>query len=204
MILVGDIGGTKVNLALFDHNAGRLSLARECSFSSQNYSSLESILGEFFSGGKTALDRACFGVAGPVDNGKCRATNLEWVVEAETLKHFLGIDAVWVINDLAAMACATPFLQMSEVEVLQKGEADISGRKAVIAAGTGLGQAFLIPESTGRWLILDSEGGHGDFPFHNEGESELYRFLRRQYGRVSIERVLSGKGLVQIYQFLKE
>ena len=205
MILVGDIGGAKVSLALFVHQNGRLSLERQRKYASQDYPGLEAVLRDFFSGGLPALDSACFGVAGPVENGYCQATNLEWTVAADELKKFLGIDAVWLINDLAAMACATPFLRTSEVEVIQAGTATgVTGRVAVIAAGTGLGQALLIPENAGRYRVLDSEGGHCDFPFLGEREAGLYQFLRRLYGRVSIERVLSGKGLAQIYLFLKE
>jgi glucokinase len=204
MILAGDIGGTTVSLALFDHKEGNLDLKRKESFISKNYSEFESILQEFFEGRNISLEKACFGVAGPIEKDRCEVTNLEWVVDLKALKKFLGIESIWLINDLAAMAYSTPFLQDAEIEVLQVGENVNSGRVAVIAAGTGLGQAFLIPESSGRYLVIDSEGGHCDFPFHDEMEKGLYQFLKGQYGRVSIERVLSGEGLTQIYQFLNK
>lgn len=204
MILAGDIGGTKINLALFDYNNGQLTLKRDSGFKSENFPGLEAVLDEFFSGEIPAVDRACFGIAGPVENRQCRATNFPWVVEEEALKKYLGTQDVWLINDLSAMACATPFLRESEVEVLQEGNPDPAGRVAVIAAGTGLGQAFLIPESSGRYRALDSEGGHCDFPFMDGLESDLHLFLKRHYGRVSIERTLSGEGLRQIYRFVSQ
>jgi len=202
MILVGDIGGTSIKLGLFNYESGHLKLSRECSFKSQDYSGLKHILLEFFDNSPISLKQACFGVAGPVDNGKCTVTNLQWVVEIEDLQEILGIDKVWLINDLAAMACGIPFLQDSEIEVLQQGKVDNSGRVALIAAGTGLGQAFLIPENSGHYKVIDSEGGHCDFPFNDGIERDLFLFLQNQYGRVSIERVLSGSGLSQIYRFL--
>ena len=204
MILAGDIGGTSVKLALFNYDSGCLNLDRECIFRSKDYSGLDAILLEFIENRKISIEQACLGVAGPVDNGKCTVTNLQWIVETENLKNILGIDNVWIINDLAAMACAIPFLQESVLEVLQNGEVDTSGRVAVIAAGTGLGQAFLIPDSSDRYLIIDSEGGHCDFPFNDDIERDLFHFFQNQFGRVSIERVLSGSGLFQIYQFLNK
>jgi glucokinase len=204
MILAGDIGGTSVKLALFNYESGYLNLTSEGKFNSKDYSGLEPILLEFLGERQVSLDQACFGIAGPVDNGKCTVTNLQWIVELEKLKNSLGIDNVLLTNDLAAMACAIPFLQESELEILQKGKVDTSGRVAVIAAGTGLGQAFLIPDSSGRYLVIDSEGGHCDFPFNDGIERDFFHFLQSQFGRVSIERVLSGSGLSQIYQFLNK
>jgi glucokinase len=204
MILAGDIGGTSVKLALLKHESGNLKQIKECSFNSKDYPGLEPILLEFFENRKISVDQACLGVAGPVENGKCTVTNLQWIVKVGSLKKILEIDNVWLINDLAAMACSIPFLQKSELEILQQGDGDTSDRVAVIAAGTGLGQAFLIPDSTDRYLVIDSEGGHCDFPFNDGIERDLLHFLQSQFGRVSIERVLSGNGLSQIYQFLKK
>ncbi len=202
-VLAGDIGGSKVNLALYERHEGQLSLRKSSSFISKNFSTLEAVLEAFFSGEKQIVDGACFGIAGPVESGQCKTTNLPWVVEAVGLKKFLATGNVWLINDLASLACAVPFLGESEVEVLQEGKPEPSGRVAVIAAGTGLGQAFLIPEEQGRYRVVDSEGGHCDFPFLNDLEGDLCRFMKQKYGRVSIERVVSGEGLAQIYQFVK-
>ncbi len=204
MILAADIGGTKVNLALFRQENNHLELVDTAKFESQNYSGLEEILDEYCQSEHPELERAGFGIAGPVKDGKCDVTNLPWVVDVESLKKRLGIDAVWLINDLAAMACAVPFLPEAELKVLQEGRPEEGGRIGVLAAGTGLGEAFLLPDQSGRYLILDSEGGHCDFSPRTELEMELLRFLTGKFGRTSIERVLSGPGLYNIYQFLRE
>jgi glucokinase len=204
MILVADIGGTKVNLALFQQEGDRLEKVDEARFESKKYSGLEDILKEFFQQKHPQIERAAFGIAGPVNDGVCDVTNLPWVVDIKHLKKQLGLDAVWLINDLAAMACAVPFLQDSELEVLQQGQEVAGGRVAVIAAGTGLGQAFLVPDGTGRYFPLDSEGGHCDFAPRAELEMELLDYLNQKLGRTSIEQVLSGPGLHHIYQFLVE
>jgi glucokinase len=198
MILAADIGGTKVNLALFHEERETLRLAKEATFISNQYSGLEDILRKFLAG--SAVSRACCGVAGPVKDGICRVTNLPWIVETKKLRALLKTEAVWLINDFAAMASAVPFLE--DIEVLQEGSPDIGGRIAVIGAGTGLGQAFLVPDGEGRCIIVDTEGGHCDFAPRNPVEAELLLFLLKKFDRVSIERVLSGSGLLHIYQFV--
>ena len=199
MILAGDIGGTKVNLALFDE-ATRITEKR---YESQNFSGIEKILDDFLKGNESKVEKACFGVAGPISNGECRLTNLSWQVEVERLKKYLGIDAVWLINDLAATACSIPFLSPEDFTVIQAGAPVSEGRISVVSAGTGLGQAFLIPERNGKYIVMDSEGGHCDFSPRSSVEAELLFFLQKKYSRVSIERVLSGPGLLDIYEFLK-
>ncbi|MDA0692852.1 MAG: glucokinase [Nitrospinae bacterium] len=202
MILVADIGGTKVNLAVFRQANDHLEQVGEARFESQKYSGLEDILDEFCQKEHPQIERAAFGIAGPVKDGKCEVTNLPWVVDVQNLKKQLGLESVWLINDLAAMACAVPFLPDPELEVLQEGREVEGGRVAILAAGTGLGEAFLIPDGTGRYLLIDSEGGHCDFAPRAELEMELLDFLNQKLGRTSIERVLSGPGLHNIYQFL--
>jgi len=204
MILVADIGGTKVNLALFRRETDHLEQVDEARFESRNYSGLEDILGEFCQKGHPEIERAAFGVAGPVKEGRCDVTNLPWVVDVSNLKKRLVLEPVWLINDLAAMACALPFLPDADLEVLQEGHEVEGERAAVIAAGTGLGQAFLVPDGTGRYLLIDSEGGHCDFAPRAELEMELLDFLNQKFWRTSIERVLSGPGLYNIYRFLVE
>jgi glucokinase len=199
MILAGDIGGTKVNLAFFD-NATRITEKR---YESRDFSGIEKILDDFLKGNDSKIEKACFGVAGPVTNGKCRLTNLSWQVEVDRLKEHLGIDAVWLINDLAATACSIPFLSPEDFAVIQAGASVGEGRISVISAGTGLGQAFLIPEKNGKYIVMDSEGGHCDFSPRSSVEAELLFFLQKKHSRVSIERVLSGPGLLDIYEFLK-
>ena len=199
MILAGDIGGTKVNLALFDSST-RITQKR---YESRDFSSIEKILDDFLKDNESTIEKACFGVAGQVTNEKCSLTNLSWQVEVECLKKHLGIDAVWLINDLAATACAIPFLSPEDFEVIQIGASGSGGRISVVSAGTGLGQAFLIPERNGKFIVMDSEGGHCDFSPRNSVEAELLFFLQKKYSRVSIERVLSGPGLSDIYGFFK-
>ncbi|MBT6596340.1 MAG: glucokinase [Nitrospina sp.] len=199
MILAGDIGGTKVNLALFDE-ATRITEKR---YESQNFSGIEKILDDFLKGNESKVEKACFGVAGPISNGECRLTNLSWQVEVERLKKYLGIDAVWLINDLAATACSIPFLSPEDFTVIQAGAPVSEGRISVVSAGTGLGQAFLIPERNGKYIVMDSEGGHCDFSPRSSVEAELLFFLQKKYSRVSIERVLSGPGLLDVYEFFK-
>jgi len=202
MILAADIGGTKVNLALFRQEGDHLERVDSAKFESRKYSGLEEILDEFCQKKHPKLERAGFGIAGPVKNGKCEVTNLPWVVDVESLKKRLGLESVWLINDLAAMACAIPFLPETEFDVLQEGKAEANGRIAVLAAGTGLGEAFLLPDQSGRYLILDSEGGHCDFSPRTKLEIELLLYLTEKFGRTSVERVLSGPGLHNIYRFL--
>ena len=199
MILAGDIGGTKVNLALFD-NSTRIKHKR---YISHEFSSIETILADFLKDNDCKIERACFGVAGPVINEKCSLTNLSWQVETERLKESLGLDAVWMINDLVATANSIPFLGPEIFEVIQSGTVVTDGRISVVSAGTGLGQAFLIPDRNGKYIVLDSEGGHCDFSPRNKLESELLFFLQKNYSRISLERVLSGPGLLDIYGFIR-
>ncbi len=199
MILAGDIGGTKINLALFD---GKLSI-RENRYESRSFSGIEEVLEVFLKNNDLRIDKACFGVAGQVIDGKCKLTNLSWQVEAESIKKSLKVDAVWLINDLVAMAYGVPFLDSESFEVIQEGNPVNKAMIAVVSAGTGLGQAFLIPDQNGRHTVLGSEGGHCDFSPRNELEAELLFFLKKKYSRVSIERVLSGPGLLDVYRFFK-
>jgi glucokinase len=198
MILAGDIGGTKVNLAIFEGNTR----IREKRYISQDFSSFEIILDDFLKDSDAKIEKACFGVAGPVINGRCSLTNLSWQINTERLKEKLDVDAVGLINDLVATASAIPYLDPEGFEVVQSGSPVAEGRISVISAGTGLGQAFLIPAGNGKYIVLDSEGGHCDFSPRNKMESDLLFFLQKKYSRISLERVLSGPGLLDIYEFL--
>jgi glucokinase len=199
MILAGDIGGTKVNLALFD-NAMRV---KEKRYESRAFSCIDEILDDFLKDNVLKVDKVCLGVAGPVVDGKCSLTNLHWQIDTELLKKKLAVDAVCLLNDLAATAYSIPFLSPCAIEVVQTGQSVRDGNISVISAGTGLGQAFLIPERNGKYIIMDSEGGHCDFSPRNSIEAELLFFLQKKYSRVSIERVISGPGLLDIYGFFK-
>ncbi len=201
-ILAGDVGGTKTNLALYEPE-GRGLLRRETrSFASRDYPALEAILGEFLSGAPP-VDRVCLGVAGPVIAGRSRLTNLPWVVDREKVRAAAGARRAFLLNDLEATAFAVPFLPPDAVAVLQEGEAAAEGTIGVIAAGTGLGEAFLVKAGSGR-LPVATEGGHIDFAPRGEVQVRLQRRLEELHGRVSVERVLSGPGLEAIYRFLRE
>ena len=203
MILAGDVGGTKVNLALFTEQDGVLAEVEQATFKSEEFSGLNEILADFAGGQKGKISRAGFGVAGPVRDGYCEVTNLNnWLVNKAEIQQQLGIDSVWLLNDLTAMACSVPFLPAEDFQTLQAGTFDPLGRVAVIAAGTGLGQAFLVPQEHGRYLPIDTEGGHCDFAPRTKRETELMQFLKGEFLHVSIERVLSGAGLINIYRFI--
>jgi len=201
MILAGDIGGTKVNLGLYGEVGEQLELFKEARYECRDYAGLDQILDVFLAETDHRPELACFGVAGLVKGGACRVTNLGWNIDSSQIKEALGIKQVWLINDLAAMACSVPFLGDDDIEVLQKGIEEGEGI-AVLAAGTGLGQAFLVSGGHGRYRILETEGGHCDFAPRNPFEMELLHFLLQEFERVSIERVLSGEGIYRIYRYI--
>ncbi|MBI5418527.1 MAG: glucokinase [Deltaproteobacteria bacterium] len=202
MILAGDLGGTKTNLALFRPEGARLARGETRSYPSQEFPSLEAILEEFLAG-RPPVELACVGVAGPVFGGQSRLTNLPWVVEGESVRRACGARRGFLINDLQATAFAVPHLPPDRIAVLQAGVADPRGTVAVLAAGTGLGMAFLV--RSGRdYLPFASEGGHADFAPRDGREAALLAYLRERFDRVSAERVVSGPGLHAIYRFLRE
>lgn len=201
-ILAGDVGGTKTNLALFEPEGRQLVRREMRSFPSRDYPSLEAILAEFLSGAPP-VDRVCLGVAGPVIGGLSRLTNLAWVVSGEKVRAAAGARRTILLNDLQATAYAVPFLSPDSVAVLQQGDGAPGGTIGVIAAGTGLGEAFLVKAGSG-WLPVATEGGHVDFPPRGEVQVRLLKRLEDLHGRVSVERVLSGSGLEAIYRFLRE
>jgi glucokinase len=203
VVLAGDVGGTKTNLALFTNQAGRLQPIAQRSFPSRQASGLEAILKEFLQGDTVRLAGACFGLAGPVVDGRCQATNLPWVVDANSLQRALGCNAVGLLNDLEATAYGIQTLAPEACVVLNAGHPQPRGAIAVIAAGTGLGEAALIWDGS-RYRAVASEGGHTDFAPRNELEIELLRDLGKQFGHVSYERIVSGPGKVGVYQFLRE
>lgn len=202
MILAGDIGGTKTYLALFDVNNNRLEKKRETRFENRNFFNLDSIIEEFLKGENEKPRVVCLGVAGPIIDGNCNLTNLDWRIEIGQLEK--QFDKAYLINDLVAMASSVPCLEDKDVAVLQSGLQVKEGRISVVAAGTGLGQAFLIPTSSDKYYAVDSEGGHADFAPRNKLEAELLFFLQKKFIRVSIERVLSGPGVIHIFEFIKE
>lgn len=198
-ILAGDVGGTKTHLALFTFDAGWKCL-REEKFPSKEFPNLTVILAQFLAVGKEKIAKACIGVAGPVEDGRCHATNLPWVVDAREVAKEAKIGKAWLINDLEANAWGLKCLRPDEFFVLNEGVPH-KGNAALISAGTGLGEAGLYWDGK-QHLPFACEGGHADFSPSDEQGVELWRYLKKQFDHPSWERVLSGPGLEKIYQFL--
>jgi glucokinase len=203
MILAGDIGGTKTVIGLFEEAGDRLQAIREDTFLSRHYSALEEILNQFLGHGSRApLHAACFGVAGPVIDGKSKVTNLPWELDERRLAEALHVPRVRLLNDLEATAYGMLHLEPTDLCVLHAG-LPRKGNIAVIAAGTGLGEAILHWDEE-RYRPIATEGGHTDFAPRSDLEVELLRYLQREYDHVSYERLLSGPGLFNIYRFLRD
>ena len=202
MILAGDVGGTKVHLALYDFINGKLEYKRDERYPAKNYAGLQEIVREFL--GAEKVTSACFGVPGPVRDGRLRLTNLPWTLDSRELSASLGIQYVFLINDLEANGYGIAELQPNQIFTLSEGDASQTGNRALIAAGTGLGEGILIWNGRSH-TPYPSEGGHSDFAPRNEDEIDLLRFLKQKYnGRISFERVVSGMGLTNVYEFLRE
>jgi glucokinase len=198
MILAGDIGGTHVRLGLFEIESGRLVEKDEKEFRSREIPGLEGPVESFLAGRR--VDAAGFGVAGPVRDGRCEATNLPWVVDAALLAGQLGLSRVALVNDLFANALGLSELSGEDFAVVNTGTPDGEGTAALISAGTGLGEAYLVRRG-GRFEPHASEGGHASFAPRNPFEIDLLRHLHRTHSHVSFERVLSGPGLAALYAF---
>jgi len=202
MILAGDIGGTHTRIALFSQEADRLRLGLEKVYPSREHKSLDEILGIFLRDSGASIDQACFGIAGPVLHGRHSTPNLPWVGDAAALAKQLRIHAVWLINDLQAHASGIDDLEPTDLIHLNSA-ASAEGNAALIAAGTGLGEAGLYWDGAHRH-VFPCEGGHSDFAPRNDSEIGLLQYLLKKFGRVSYERVLSGPGLKNIYDFLRD
>jgi len=203
MLLAGDIGGTKTNLAVFSPEDGPRAPLAEATFPSADYPSLEALVREFLSQVSLSVERASFGVAGPVVASRATITNLPWVMEETQLQETLNLSSVRLLNDLNAIAHAVPFLEPADRHTLNAGQQAPDGAMAVVAPGTGLGEAFLTWDGT-RYRPHASEGGHADFAPTHPLEVELLRYLQGRFERVSYERVCSGRGLPNIYAYLKD
>lgn len=208
MILAGDVGGTKCNLALFEVRLGALRRVAQRRFESKKYSRFEDIIREFLrqveSGsevGRPKITAAGFGVAGPVIDQAVRATNLPWLVEGASLERALGAPRVVLLNDLEATAHSLEILRPSELCTLNEGKPAPQATRALIAAGTGLGEAILFWDGA-RYAVAATEGGHADFSPHTEQEIELLQFLKKRHAHVDSELILSGRGFRNIHEFL--
>jgi glucokinase len=203
MILAGDIGGTNTRLAFFALEDGRLKSVVEQTYPSRGHATLEEIVADFRDRNRLEVRQACFGIAGPVRFGRVRATNLPWMVDSSELARALKLARVELINDLEANAYGLAALGPHDFAVLREGANEAIGNAAIIAAGTGLGEAGLYWDGE-RHQPFACEGGHADFAPANELQIDLLNYLIARYQRVSWERVLSGPGLVNIYSFLRD
>ena len=201
-ILAGDIGGTKTRLAVFEVAATHLETVVEQTYHSQKHDTLLEIIEDFFNLHAVAVDAACFGIAGPVRHNKVNTTNLPWQISALQIAEHTGIHRVFLLNDLEANAWGIRSLAEDDFFSLQTAAGDPDGNRAIIAAGTGLGEAGLFHDGT-NLLPYATEGGHTDFSPTSELEIELLRYLQPRYQHVSWERLLSGPGLETIHEFLR-
>jgi len=203
IVLAGDVGGTNARLAIVEVNGPDARIVRESRYASRDYPGLAPIVDRFCEEGAASHpDRACFGVACPVVGYDCTAPNLPWTINARKLAAEIGIPRTWIVNDFVALGYGIQLSGPSDLAALQGGSPTPRGPIALIGAGTGLGQGFLIWEGD-HYQVLPSEGGHGDYAPRGKLQTGLLQFLRQQFDRVSWERVLSGPGLVNAYRYLR-
>jgi len=203
MLLAGDIGGTKTDLAIFSVERGPHSPITQTQVHSADYPSLQVLVKEFLEKAKTPVERACFDVAGPVIDGRVKITNLPWVIDEASLAKDLNFKFVHLMNDLEAVARAVPILRASDVITLNVGQPVPKGAIAVIAPGTGLGESFLTRDGS-KYISHSSEGGHADFAPTNERQIGLLKYMLKRFDHVSVERVCSGIGIPYIYEYLRD
>lgn len=202
IVLAGDIGGTKSLLAIVDVGPMATRVLFERRYASREFDGLGLMLEQFLAeAGTREPDRACLGVPGIVTGDTCRAVNLPWPIHAVEIGHQIGIARTRLINDFMALGYGLDLLEAGDLVTLQAGRADPRGPKALLGAGTGLGESILLWDGT-RYVVHATEGGHADFGPRNETEDRLCAWLRRQFGHVSWERVVSGPGLVNLYEFV--
>ncbi len=202
-VLAGDIGGTKTHLGLYSMANKRPALIKMSTYASRQAESLSEMVHQFLGNESTAIEAACFGVAGPVLNGGCKVTNLEWAVTEEEIRQNFNIEKVGIINDLMAIGYGLNVLEESETLTLNPGKRDPNAMVGLIAPGTGLGISILTPRN-GRLQPWPSEGGHVDFAPRTDREAALWRYVRETRTHVSQERLVSGPGIQTIYNFLKD
>lgn len=201
IVLAGDVGGTNARLATVELEGGGARVVHHSRYPSRDFPGLAPIVRRFCEEAKATPERACFGIACPVVGDDCSAPNLPWTINARTLAADIGIPRTTIINDFAAIGYGIELLDPSDLTTLQEGVAAPGGCIALIGAGTGLGQGFLTWEGD-HYRVLPSEGGHTDFAPIGELQAGLLTFLRAKFGRVSWERLLSGPGIANAYQYL--
>ena len=203
MLLAGDVGGTKTSLAVFSAESGPRKPLAKATFSSGCYPSFEAVAVEFLQQVRLPVNRAVIGVAGPIVEGHVTGTNLPWDLNEAELQEGLQLASVRLLNDLEAIAHAVPILSKDDLATLSAGHPDAQGTIAIIAPGTGLGEAFLVWDGS-HYLVCPSEGGHTDFAPNNPLEVGLLSYLQERFGHVSCERVCSGMGLPNIHAYLRD
>ncbi len=203
MLLAGDIGGTKTDLAIYSPEAGPHSPIVQAEVHSADYPSLQALVTDFLKKVKLPVERACFDVAGPVIDGRVKITNLPWMMDEASLTKELNFKSVHLMNDLEAVARAIPILRPGDVSTLNVGQAIPEGAIAVVAPGTGLGESFLTWDGS-RYVSHGSEGGHADFAPTDERQIGLLRYMFKHFDHVSVEHVCSGIGIPYIYEYLRD
>jgi glucokinase len=206
VILAGDVGGTKCNLALFSEKNGKLEFVFRERFASKEFAQFDLIIREFTRRatahlGNHSVRAAGFGVAGPVINNRIHATNLPWIVDADTLAQEVGVKSIVLVNDLGATGHSLEHLPPEDFCVLNSGVPVPGATRALLAAGTGLGEGILFWEGT-RYKVVPSEGGHSDFSPRSDQQIELLKFMRHRYPQVSWELILSGRGFRTLHEFI--
>ncbi len=202
-VLAGDIGGTKTNLGLFTSGEQGPVAHTVTTYSSKEFGGLDEIIDVFLAQGDIPVNYGCFGVAGPVLDGQVKTTNLPWLMSEDSLQKRFGLKKVKLVNDLVATALSIPVLPGKDLYSLNSQKSLYGHNRALISPGTGLGMS-LIPFVDGHYRPQPSEGGHIDFGPKNDEQVQLFRYLKKQYGHVSYERLVSGNGLVNIYSWLKQ
>ena len=211
MILAGDVGGTKVHLALYDFEGGRLKPIRDHKFPSKDFAMLDEVVNKFLDAAddhpatdRSQITAACFGCPGPVRDGHLKLTNLPWTLDQRDLQKSLNLQHVFLINDLEANGYGIPEVAPDKLHTLHPGAPDAEGHRGLVSAGTGLGEALLIWDGK-KHRPIPSEGGHCDFAPRSDKEIALLKYLRGSLtGHVSFERVVSGIGIKNVYSFLRD
>jgi glucokinase len=203
MLIAGDIGGTKTDLAVYSVESGPHAPLAQTEVHSADYPSLQAMVEEFLARVNLSVDVASFDVAGPVIDGHVRTTNLPWVLDERSLAKDLKLKAVHLMNDLEAVARAVPVLRPSDLITLNEGEPARTGAIAIIAPGTGLGESFLTWNGS-QYVAHSSEGGHSDFGAVDQRQIRLLHYLLQRFDHVGVERVCSGIGVPNIYEFLRD
>lgn len=201
-VFAGDVGATKTNLALFKMNGGQGKVIKERNYRSQQYKSIAELTDEFLKD-QPKPDACCIGVAGPVFNGNAKLTNLDWELNSQEIARHLGLSNAFLINDLEATGYGLAMLTDEETVIIHKGSDEPSGNVAILAPGTGLGEAGIYFDGM-VYHPFATEGGHSDFASRDKFDFEIYEYLQKKFGHVSNERLICGPGIVNIYQFLKE